>query len=158
MTSLFLVPMDEPSYQATVASPVDLGGWTRRPADFPERARVWAVRIDDDHPAGPWPRNRGNWERMEPGDPLVVYRNRDSRYTATGRVGAMQETPYVRDEFWAGGPGTGVYAIEDFDTSLDLAPERLARWLGYDESYYPRGLRRVGDDRPVESVVDRLDI
>lgn len=93
-----------------------------------------------------------------PGGPLALYRNRDSRYTATGRVGAMEETEYVRDEYWPGGPGTGVYTVEDFDTSTDLAPERLNRWLGYDESYRPQGLRRVGDDRPAERVVERLGV
>lgn len=49
---------------------------------------------------------------MERGDPLLIYRNSMSRYTATGHVGAMTHTEHVRDEYWDGGPALDVYIVE----------------------------------------------
>jgi hypothetical protein len=95
--NLWLVPVDEASYQRTLAEPADLSEWERRPGSFPEEARVWGICTDPEQ--GTWERNRRNLERMEQGDPLLFYRNAESRYTATGRVGAMTHTEWVRDEF-----------------------------------------------------------
>jgi hypothetical protein len=50
--NLWLVPVDERSFQRTLADPVDLSDWDDRPDDFPERARVWAVFRLPDHDAG----------------------------------------------------------------------------------------------------------
>lgn len=50
---LWLVPIDERSFQRTLAEPVDLSDWESRLDSFPETARVWA--------SGPTPnRARGN--------------------------------------------------------------------------------------------------
>lgn len=154
--SLWLVPVDEPSFQRTLAEPVNLSDWEDRPDDFPERARVWGVRTDPEQ--GTWERNRRNLERMEPGDPLLIYRNSRSRYTSTGRVGPMAHTEYIRDEYWNGGPALDVYAIEDYDDSIDAVPEIVNRLLGYEESFWPQGFWRVADDRPTERVARRFDI
>ena len=93
---LWLVPVDERSFQRTLAEPVDLSDWDERPDSFPEEARIWGVRTDPEQ--GTWKRNRRNLERMERSDPMLIYRNEMSRYTATGRVGPMTRTEYVRDE------------------------------------------------------------
>ena len=85
--SLWLVPVDARSFQRTLAQPVDLSDWSERPDDFPDRAREQGVRTDQEQ--GSWERNRRNLKKMEPGDPLLVYRNSRSRYTATRRVGPM---------------------------------------------------------------------
>lgn len=68
--NLWLVPVDERSFQRTLAQPVDLSGWEDRPDDFPETARVWGVRTD--RKQGDWKRNRRNLEKMEAGDPLLA--------------------------------------------------------------------------------------
>jgi len=131
--NLWLVPVDEPSFQSTLAEPIDLSDWDGRPASFPEHARVWGVRTDSEQ--GSWERNRRNLERMEYGDPLLIYRNSMSRYTATGRIGPMAHTEYVRDEYWDGGPALDIYVVEEYDDSIDVVPETVNRLLGYEESF-----------------------
>jgi hypothetical protein len=154
--NLWLVPANERAFQRTLAEPVDLSGWQDRPDSFPKRARVWGVRTDPDQ--GSWERNRRNLERMERGDPLLVYRNGVSRYVAAGRVGPMAHTEYVRDEYWDGGPALDVYAVEEWDDSIDVAPEEVNELLGYKVPFRPQGFWRVSDDRPVERVVDRFGL
>jgi hypothetical protein len=154
--NLWLVPVDEESFQRTLAQPIDLSDWESRPEGFPEAARIWGVRTD---PAqGSWERNRRNLERMERGDPLLIYRNSVSRYTATGRIGPMAHTEYVRDKYWSGGPALDIYAVEDYDDSIDIEPAAVNELLGYEESFWPQGFWRVADDRPVGRVVQRFDI
>ena len=131
--NLWLVPVDEPSFQSTLTDPINLSDWNDRPASFPEHARVWGVRTDSEQ--GSWERNRRNLERMERDDPLLIYRNSMSRYTATGRVGPMAHTEYVRDEYWDGGPALDIYVAEDYDDSIDVVPETVNRLLGYEESF-----------------------
>ncbi len=154
--SLWLVPVDEPSFQRTLAEPLDLSGWDERPESFPESARVWGVRTDPEQ--GTWKRNRRNLERMEPGDSLLIYRNSMSRYTATGRVGPMAHTEYIRDEYWGGGPALDVYVVEDYDDSIDVEPETVNELLDYEKSFWPQGLWRVSDDRHTERVRREFDI
>jgi len=154
--NLWLVPADEPSYQATLTEPIDLSDWQRRPDSFPTTARVWGVRTDPQQ--GDWERNHRNLERMAQGDPLLIYRNSASRYTATGRVGPMTHTEYIRDEYWDGGPALDVFAVEYFNDSINIDPATVNELLGYKQSFWPQGLWRVSDDRPTERVVKRFDI
>lgn len=154
--NLWLVPVDEDSFQQTLAEPADLSGWTDRPDTFPKYAHVWGVRTDPEQ--GSWTRNRRNVERMQTGDPLLVYRNSKSRYTATGRVGAMARTEYVRDEFWGGGPALDVFTVEDYNNSVDIDRETVNEILGYKDSFWPQGFWRVSDDRPVNRLVRRFEI
>jgi len=154
--NLWLVPVDEPSFQRTLAEPIDLSDWDDRPDSFPEHARVWGVRTDPEQ--GSWERNRRNLERMERDDPLLIYRNSESRYTATGRIGPMAHTEHVRDEYWDGGPALDIYAVEGYDDSINVEPETVNRLLGYKESFWPQGLWRVSDHRPAERVVGEFNI
>lgn len=154
--TLWLVPVDECSFQWTLTEPVDLSDWENGPDSFPESARVWDVRTDPEQ--GSWERNRRNLDRMERGDPLLIYRNAESRYTATGRVGPMTRTEYIRNEYWDGGPALDVYVVEEYDDSIDAEPEVVNRLLGYEASFWPQGIWRVADDRPIDPVVRRFDI
>lgn len=153
MTRLWLVPVDEPSFQQTLAEPINLSGAPNKPADFPDEARVWGVRTDPEQ--GSWERNKRNLERMESGDPVLIYRNSQSRYTATGRVGPFWHTSYVRDEYWNGGPAIDIYAVEEY-RELTLEPQTVNRVLGYKERFWPQGLWRVADDRPVDRLLSRI--
>lgn len=154
--NLWLVPVDERSFQRTLAETIDLSDWEERPDSFPEEAHVWGVRTDPEQ--GSWERNRRNLERMERDDPLLVYRNSVSRYTATGRVGPIAHTEYVRDKFWDGGPALDVYVVEDYDDSVKIEPETVNELLGYERSFWPQGLWRVAENRPTERVVRQFDI
>lgn len=155
MTQLWLVPVDEDSFQRTMAEPIDLSDAPDKPEQFPDEARVWGVRTDPVQ--GSWDRNRRNLGRMEPGDPLLVYRNEESRYTATGRVGQFWHTTYVRDEFWNGGPAIDIYTVEDY-REVELDRQTVNRMLGYEENFWPQGLWRVADDRPVERLIGRIGL
>lgn len=155
MTQLWLVPVDEPSFQATLAEPIDLRDQDEKPAEFPDEARVWGVRTD---PAqGSWERNRRNLERMETGDTLLIYRNSLSKYHATGRVGPFWHTTYIRDEYWNGGPAIDTFAVGAY-TEIDVSREVVNETLGYKPTFWPQGLWRVSDDRPTERLVRKLGI
>lgn len=154
--TLWLVPVDEPSYQATLAEPIDLSEWDDRPDTFPSTARVWGVRTDPQQ--GSWERNRRNLDRMEPGDPLLIYRNSQSQYTAAGRVGPMTHTEYIRDNYWNGGPALDAFVIEQYDETINLDPATVNRLLDYDQSFWPQGLWGVSDDRPMNRVVQKVNI
>lgn len=155
MSQLWLVPVDERSFQQTLAEPIDLSDRDDKPAEFPDKARVWGVRTDPEQ--GSWERNNRNLERMESGDPLLIYRNHTSRYHAKGRVGSFWRTTYVRNEYWEGGPAIDVFAVEDYE-ELDVEPAEVNRVLDYEEQFWPQGLWRVSDDRPTNRVVRRFDI
>lgn len=153
MTQLWLVPVDEDSFKATLESPIDLSDAPGKPENFPDVTRVWGVRTD---PAqGSWERNKRNLERMETGDPLLIYRNSESRYIAYGRIGPFWHTEYVRDEFWDGGPALDVFAVEDY-REIDLSREAVNRKIDYEPDFWPQGLWRVADDRPVDRLLDRI--
>lgn len=156
MIQLWLIPADEPSYQQTLAEPVDLTAAPDKPEAFPACARVWGVRTDPEQ--GLWERNRRNRERMEPGDPLLIYRNSESKYTGAGRIGGpLWHTKWVRDEFWNGGPALDIFHVENY-REIDLSREEVNRQLGYKESFWPQGLWHVADDRPVERLVDNVGL
>lgn len=154
--NLWLVPVDEPSFQATLAEPADLSDWEGRSDSFPERARIWGVRTDPEQ--GSWERNQRNLDRMERGDPLLIYRNSESRYTATGRVGPIAHTEYIRENYWNGGPALDIYVVEDYNDSVDVEPETVNELLDYELSFWPQGFWRVSDDRPTQTIVREFDI
>ncbi|AZH25669.1 hypothetical protein [Haloplanus aerogenes] len=155
MTQLWLVPVDERSFQQTLAEPINLSNQTQKPDEFPDRARVWGVRTDPEQ--GIWERNRRNLERMETGDPLLIYRNSTSRYQAKGQVGPFWHTEYVRDEFWNGGPAIDVFAVEEYE-EIDVDREDVNNVLGYESNFWPQGLWRVSDNRPTERAIRQFEI
>lgn len=155
MTQLWLVPVDERSFQQTLAEPIDLSDQEQKPDAFSDQARVWGVRTDPEQ--GSWERNRRNLDRMETGDPLLIYRNSTSQYHAKGRVGPFWHTAYIRDEFWEGGPAIDVFAVEEYE-KINVEPEDINNILGYEEHFWPQGLWRVSDNRPTDRVVHRFDI
>ena len=157
MTSLWLIPADEKSFQQTLAEPRDLTSAPDRPDSFPECARVWGVRTDPEHPDAPWDRNERNLDRITPGDPLLIYRNQESRYVATGYIGGpIWHTEWVRDELWSGGPALDIFHIDQW-TPIDLEPETVNNLLEYCEDFVPQGLWRVADDRPTERLLQHIE-
>jgi len=52
------------------------------------------------------------------GDPLLIYRNSESRYTATGRVGPMAHRTRPR-RILGRRPSLGITVVEDYDDSID---------------------------------------
>lgn len=153
MTQLWLIPVDEESYQATLAQPIDMSDAPNTPADFPEESRVWGVRTDPNQ--GSWERNKRNLERMNVGDPLLVYRNSQSKYTTKASVGPFWHTTYIRDKYWDGGPAIDVFAVEDY-RKIDLSRDTVNRSLDYAIDFAPQGLWRVADDRPTRQLIDLM--
>lgn len=156
MSQIWLIPANEPSYQQTLAQPCDLTSAPDKPRGFPDSARVWGVRTDPEHEQAPWERNKRNLERMSPDDPLLIYRNSESRYVAAGRVGGpIWHTEWVRDEFWNGGPALDIFHIKDW-TPISLNPETINRILGYKENFVPQGLWHIAADRPTDRLCNRI--
>lgn len=60
--------------------------------------------------------------------------------------------------YWDGGPALDVFVVEDYDDSLDVAPQEVNRLLKYKDSFWPQGLCGVSDDRPTERIVEEFDI
>lgn len=154
MAQFWLLPADEPSFQQTLIQPIDLSDQQDKPRNFPDYTRVWGVRTDLEQ--GGWERNRRNLERMETGDPLLIYRNSTSQYHAKGRIGEFWHTSYIRDEFWNGGPAVDVFSIQDYE-EISISPEVVNKLLEYKEGFRPQGLWRVSDDRPVDRLLEQLE-
>lgn len=155
MTQLWLVPVDEPSFQRTLAEPIDLAHRGEKPDEFPDRSRVWGVRTDPEQ--GTWERDRRNLDRMQSGDPLLIYRLSTGRYHAAGRVGPFWHTTYVRDEYWDGGPEVDVFAVREYE-EIDADPETVNTTLGYKGTFWPQGLWHVSPERPTERIVREFDV
>jgi len=156
MTQLWRVPATEPDYQETLAQPCDLTSAPNKPESFPDKARVWGVRTDSKHERGPFPRNENNLERMEAGDPLLIYRKMKGRYEAAGYVGGpIWHTTWVRNEFWDGGPALDIFYIDNW-TPVHLDRRTVNQILGYEENDAPQGLRRVADKRPSDKLLQRI--
>jgi len=153
MAQLWLVPVDDSSFQTTLAEPIELSDQPQKPPEFPDRARVWGVRTDQAQ--GDWERNQRNLERMQTGDPLLIYRNGQGEYRAKGRVGEFWHTESIRDEFWNGGPALDVYSVEDYE-EIDVSPKTVNRILNYKPNFRPQGLRRVADEKLADQLVRQL--
>lgn len=151
MGALYLVPVDEESYRATLAHEIDLSGWTERPTGFPATARVCGVRTDPER--GTWERNKRTWAQMEPGEPLLFYRNGEGRFFASGRIGTMAKTDYVRNKFCDGGPADSVYEVKEYDEQVRLSLDRVNMILGYSDGFVPQGTHQAGEDRPADQVL-----
>lgn len=95
---------------------------------------------------------------MERGDPLVFYRNKYSRYDAVGRVDTKFETEYIRHHLWNGGSAISIYTVEDYDDSVSLDRSVVNRFIGYQDDFWPQGLWKVADDRPVERLLQRVGL
>jgi hypothetical protein len=152
---IWLVPVDE-TFRETLESPVDLTEWVGRTIDFPLFARVLGVRTDSED--GVRKRNKQYWESMETGDPLLVYRTDRDRYVAFGRVGQKAETKYFQDTYWEDEAAVSIFTVNDYDDSLDLAPETVNDVLGYAEDFRPHGLSTVSPDRPISELLFFLDV
>lgn len=153
MSQLWLVPVDEGSYEATLAQRVDLSDAPNKPEDFPDQARVCGINTDLEH--GTWKRNRLNLKFMKTGDHCLIYQTDKHHYTASGRVGSFWRTSHVRDEYWGGGPALDVFAVEDF-LELEIPRVTVNRILDYDLSYWPRGLSKVSGDRAIGRVLTHV--
>lgn len=156
MTSTWLVPVDEQSFQKTLTQPIDLSDWDDRPSDFPARTRVWGVRTDPKQ--GEWSMNKSHLEDMKTGDPLLFYRNSKSRYDAAGTIGQFAHTTYVRDSYWNGGPAIDIYTIENYDDFINMTTKEVNQLLRYKEGYYPQGLSPVASDWPTDQLLEQLSI
>lgn len=156
MARTWLVPVDENSYQQTLAQPIDLTGWEDRPDNFPEQARIWGVRTDPEQ--GEWKANKRHLEQMETGDPLLFYRNSKGQYDAAGRIGQFTHTDYVRDKHWNGGPAIDIYTVENYNPDLQISKKQVNQLLGYKEGHHPQGLSPVAADRSTDRLIQRLDI
>jgi len=156
MSSLWLVPVNEPDFQKTLAQPIDLSDWEDRPDDFPEESRIWGVRADPQQ--GEWKVNRRHLENMEPNDTLLFYRSSESRYDAAGTIGQFARTEYVRTKYWDGGPSIDIYTVENYNDTVTMSSKQVNEILDYKKGYHPQGLSAVGSQSAADRLIRRLNI
>lgn len=152
---LWLVPIDE-TLRQTLEAPVDLTRWVGRTIDFPLFARVLGIRTGSGN--GVRKRTQRYWEKMETGDPILVYQTNRDRYIAFGRVGQKAQTRHFLETYWDDEAAVSVFTVDDYDDSLDLAPEAVNDVLGYAEDFRPHGLSKVSSDRPTSELLFFLDV
>lgn len=152
---MWIVPVDA-TFWRTLESPVNLTEWDGRTLDFPFFARVLGIRTDSAE--GVRKRNRRYWQSMESDDPVLIYRTDLERYVGFGRIGKKTETSYFGETYWNDEAAVSVFTVEDYDDSLDLAPQRVNEVVDYEEGFRPHGLSKVSPERPISELLFFLDV
>lgn len=137
-SNVFLAAVDPERFAATLATPVDLASLEDRPdalADVGE-ARIGSVEPGD--------RNEQMFERMEPGDLVLLYA--DDGYVGAGRVAATFADGGAGAALWDGADVAGGYVLEDF-VEVSVPLRAINALFDYGAGYAPGGLIRVADDR-----------
>lgn len=138
--SVFLVEGDTENFEKTVLSSADLSGFTEVPEVLAgkESARLWGIPNGDS--------NRTYFEKMEPGDLVLFYR--DGAYVGTGWVGESFEDNehWASSSVWSNYPSQFVFLIDDFE-EVSVPMEAVHRIFEYSGSYQPPSFMRVADSR-----------
>lgn len=117
-----------------------------------------------DRPIAVWgsqagPKNRSNFERMSPGDDVLIVEG--ARIRLLGKIAAKTENPALSRELWKGLSGNEsttwdlIYFIANA-RELDVAFAEFCRLLGYAPSYQLRGFTTVAPDK-LEDFYRRYD-
>jgi hypothetical protein len=142
-SNVFLAAVDPDRFAATLATPVDLADHADRPdalADL-EVARIGPVEPGD--------RNEQMFERMAPGDLVLMYT--DDGYVGVGRVVATVADGWAAEALWDGDEVAGGYLLEDF-AEVDVPARSVNALFDYAPDYAPGGLIRVADGRVGSSL------
>jgi len=153
--NLWLVPVDEPSFQRTLAEPIDLSDWNNRPDSFPRtRPGMGRQPIRNRVPGSETVEISNEWARR----PAPDLPEPESRYTATGRVGPMAHTEHVRDEYWDGGPALDITVIGGLRRAPSMWNQRQSTGCSTTKSHSGHKDSGGGDDRPTERVGRKFDM
>lgn len=98
--------------------------------------------------AVPGPGNIKNWEMMEPGDYVMVYR--EGKIILAAEIAMKTRNPDLARYFWQedseGNTWECIYFMVN-DVSFDLDISKLNKYLGYAENYTPRGFTAIQQEK-----------
>ncbi|MBI1833486.1 MAG: hypothetical protein HYR90_01545 [Candidatus Andersenbacteria bacterium] len=102
--------------------------------------------------AVPGTNNIRNWEVMEPGDYVMVYRK--GKIILAAEIALKVRNENLAHHFWQKDENGKTWEYMYFmtnDVALNVSMSRLNKYLGYEENYHPQGFMAMKQDR-----VDRL--
>jgi len=98
--------------------------------------------------AVPGPSNSRTWEVMEPGDYIMVYRG--GRIIAAAEVAHKTKNPNLARYFWQedrkGNTWELIYFLTN-EVETNVKQPDLNQYLGYNESYFPRGFMAIDQEK-----------
>ena len=97
--------------------------------------------------AVPGPMNESRWEKMTPGDVVLIYNN--GRICFAGEIAAKVRNPELARYFWREDESGSTWELMYFivnEEKTDVQIEKLNPLFGYDVGYRPQGFSRVNDD------------
>lgn len=98
--------------------------------------------------AVPGPGNKRTWESMDPGDYVLVYRER--KIILAAEIGAKIRSKALAKHYW-GMDGTDqtwelmYFLINDFE--INVRQTELNKYLGYEEGYHPQGFMAIRQEK-----------
>ena len=102
--------------------------------------------------AVPGPSNIRNWETMEAGDYVLVYRK--GKIILAAEIAMKIRNPHLSEYFWQRDDDGKTWELIYFminDVPFDLEITKLSKYLGYEDNYRPQGFMAIRQDK-----VDKL--
>lgn len=98
--------------------------------------------------AVPGPSNIRNWETMEEGDYVMVYRQ--GKIILAAEIAMKVRNPNLAKYFWHEDSDGNTWEYLYFminDVLFDLEMSKLNKYLGYEENYHPQGFMAVNQEK-----------
>jgi len=109
--------------------------------------------------AVPGPMNENRWEKMSPGDVVLVYNNGRIRFA--GEIAAKVRNRDLARYFWSEDEGGSTWELMYFivnEEKTDVPIEKLNPLFGYQAHYRPQGFSMINEDAVLRFAQDYGDI
>lgn len=103
--------------------------------------------------------NNRTWTAMEQGDYILVYRS--GKIIAAAEVAIKVHNPQMAEYFWGKNTDGKTWELIYFLANLievDVSESSLNRYLGYNESYFPRGFMSIDQEKTNKLLVKYGDL
>jgi len=100
----------------------------------------------DDFRAVPGPMNESRWEKMTPGDVVLIYNNRCIRFA--GEIAAKVRNKDLAQYFWKENETGGTWELLYFivnEERTNVPIEKLNPLFGYQSHYHPQGFSMINE-------------
>lgn len=109
--------------------------------------------------AVPGPMNENRWEKMTPGDVVLIYNNGRIRFA--GEIAAKVRNRDLARYFWREDEGGSTWELMYFivnEEKTDVPIEKLNPLFGYQAHYRPQGFSMINEDAVLRFAQDYGDI
>ena len=109
--------------------------------------------------AVPGPMNENRWEKMTPGDVVLIYNNGRIRFA--GEIAAKVRNRDLARYFWREDEGGSTWELMYFivnEEKADVPIEKLNPLFGYQPHYRPQGFSMINEDAVLRFAQDYGDI